>query len=57
MKAYYEIGFTGPIRPDHVPTMVGETNDNPSYGLLGNLFAIGYMRGLMQAADAETSKR
>jgi len=57
MKAYYEIGFTGPIRPDHVPTMVGETNDNPSYGLLGNLFAIGYMRGLMQAADAETSGR
>lgn len=55
MKAYYETGFTGPIRVDHVPTMVGEDNTNPSYGLLGNLFAIGYMRGLMEAADKEVN--
>ena len=53
MKTYYELGFDGPIRPDHVPTMVDEDNTNPSYGLLGNLFAIGYMRGLMEAADSE----
>jgi mannonate dehydratase len=55
MKAYYELGFTGPIRPDHVPTLTNEDNSNPSYGLLGNLFAIGYMRGLMQAADDEVN--
>ena len=55
MKTYYELGFDGPIRPDHVPTMVNEDNSNPSYGLLGNLFAIGYMRGLMEAADAEVN--
>ena len=55
MRTYYEIGFNGPIRPDHVPTMVNEDNTNPSYGLLGNLFAIGYMRGLMEAADAEVN--
>ena len=55
MKTYYELGFEGPIRPDHVPTMVNEDNANPSYGILGNLFAIGYMRGLMEAADQEVN--
>ncbi|QNF32115.1 mannonate dehydratase [Adhaeribacter swui] len=49
MKAYYEIGFKGAIRPDHVPTMAGEQNTHPGYMTLGNLFAIGYMRGLMES--------
>jgi len=51
MKAYYDVGFDGPIRPDHVPTMAGEDNSKPSYGTLGNLFAVGYMRGLMEAIE------
>jgi len=46
MRAYAEIGFDGPLRPDHVPTMFGESNDNPSYGALGRIFALGYIRGL-----------
>ncbi len=37
------------IRPDHTPTMAGERNDNPGYAMQGNLFAIGYMKGLMDA--------
>lgn len=37
------------IRPDHTPTMDGEENDNPGYAMQGNLFAIGYMKGLMDA--------
>ncbi len=49
MKAYYEIGFRGPIRPDHVPTMAGDSNDHPGYSTLGAQFAFGYMRGLMEA--------
>ena len=49
MKAYYDIGFTGPIRPDHVPTMAGDSNEHPGYSNIGSLFAFGYMRGLMQA--------
>lgn len=49
MKAYYDIGFTGPIRPDHVPTMAGDSNDHAGYSNIGSLFAFGYMRGLMQA--------
>lgn len=49
MRAYSEIGFSGPMRPDHVPSMAGETNERPGYGTLGRLFAIGYIRGLEQA--------
>jgi len=51
MKMYYEIGFDGIARPDHVPTMAGEDNSNPSYGILGNLFAVGYIKGLMEACE------
>lgn len=50
MRAYAEIGFAGPMRPDHVPTMYGETNARPGYETLGRLFAIGYIRGVEQAA-------
>ncbi len=49
MQAYHEIGFTGPMRPDHVPQLVGEEDGPPGYTMLGRLFAYGYMRGLMQA--------
>ncbi|SFW71528.1 mannonate dehydratase [Sinomicrobium oceani] len=53
MKAYYDIGFRGPIRPDHVPTMAGEKNTRAGYMDLGNLFAIGYMRGLAESVSKE----
>lgn len=49
MRAYAEVGFDGPVRPDHVPTLLGEDNSKPSYGVLGNLFAVGYMKGLAEA--------
>ena len=51
MKAYYAIGFTGPIRPDHVPTMAGDSNQHPGYSTIGTLYALGYMRGLMEAVS------
>jgi len=53
MRAYVDIGFDGPMRPDHVPTMEGDANDTPSYTDRGRLFAIGYMKGLLQAVMAE----
>jgi mannonate dehydratase len=49
MRAYREIGFDGPIRPDHVPQMVGEDDGEPGYTMLGRLFAYGYIRGLLDA--------
>lgn len=51
MEAYEEVGFDGPMRPDHVPTMVGESNRNPGYQTKARLFAIGYMRGLLEGVD------
>lgn len=42
-----EVGFKGPIRPDHVPQLEGESNDHPGYTMLGRLFAFGYIRGLI----------
>ncbi|MGD0200483.1 MAG: mannonate dehydratase [Bryobacteraceae bacterium] len=49
LKVYYESGFDGPMRPDHVPAMEGEANDTPGYTMLGRLFAIGYIKGLLDA--------
>ena len=51
MAAYREVGFTGPMRPDHVPQLIGEEDGEPGYTMLGRLFAYGYMRGLMQATE------
>lgn len=53
MNAYHEAGIDCPIRPDHVPTLAGETNEYPGYHMLGRLWAVGYMRGLMQAVESQ----
>lgn len=55
MKLYHELGFDGCMRPDHVPTMYGDDNAMPSYAINGNLFATGYMYGLMEAIEKETA--
>jgi mannonate dehydratase len=49
MQAYRDIGYEGVLRPDHVPTMEGDSNDNPAYSSTGRLFAIGYIKGLREA--------
>jgi mannonate dehydratase len=49
MRAYCDIGFDGVCRPDHVPTMEGDSNENAGYSSIGRLFAIGYLKGLQQA--------
>lgn len=49
MKAYIDTGFKGPLRPDHVPTMAGDSNANPGYSALGSLYAAGYIRGLIES--------
>lgn len=56
MQAYYDIGFKGPIRPDHVPTMAGDSNDFPGYSTIGSLFAWGYIKGLMEAVTKSKNK-
>lgn len=53
MKTYYEVGFDGVIRPDHVPTMYADQVNEQGYGINGNLFATGYMMGMMEAIEKE----
>ena len=52
MKAYRDIGFDGVLRPDHVPTVEGDSNANAGYSNFGRLYAIGYIRGLREAVYA-----
>ena len=49
LKVYHENGFDGPMRPDHAPTMEGESNETPGYAIQGRMFAIGYMKGILDA--------
>jgi mannonate dehydratase len=55
MRAYREVGFDGPVRPDHVPQMLGEDDGEPGYTMLGRLFAYGYIRGMMHATEGHHS--
>ena len=52
MQAYDDVGFDGPMRPDHAPTMEGESNDRPGYMVRGQIFAVGYMQGLLASIRA-----
>jgi mannonate dehydratase len=53
MRAYKDIGFKGVLRPDHVPTVEGDSNEHAGYSSFGRLYAIGYIRGLRQAVYAQ----
>jgi mannonate dehydratase len=51
IEAYRNIGFDGPIRPDHVPKMLNEADREETmsgYTDMGRLFAIGYIKGLLE---------
>lgn len=57
LRLYDEVGFKGALRVDHVPAMTGEgegrglsTHQSAGYEAQGRLYAIGYVRGLMEAA-------
>jgi mannonate dehydratase len=52
-RAYQNAGINVPIRSDHVPTMAGESNASHGYEMKGNLFGIGYMKGIMEALKIE----
>jgi mannonate dehydratase len=51
LKLYHDVGFRGPIRPDHAPTLAGEDNRSPGYAMQGKVFAIGYIKGIAQALN------
>jgi mannonate dehydratase len=49
LQIYTRSGFTGPIRPDHAPTIEGDANDRPGYAFGGKVLAFGYMKGILEA--------
>lgn len=49
MRVYKENGVNAPIRVDHVPTMAGEVSTLPGYDAMGRLFAIGYLKGILDS--------
>lgn len=49
LRIYQEQGYHGPVRVDHVPTMAGESNSVPGYAHVGRLYAVGYLKGLLDA--------
>lgn len=51
MRAYVEAGINVPVRVDHVPTLAGEASSLPGYDALGRMFAIGYLKGILDAVD------
>ena len=53
MKLYKKCGIDVPIRVDHVPTMLGEKSNVAGYDALGRLFAIGYLKGIIDCCEQE----
>lgn len=51
MRAYRDVGFEGVARPDHFPQMTYQDFKDEHY--IERLFAIGYMKGLMEAVHSE----
>ena len=54
MKAFYEVGFEGPMRPDHAPTMEFDnriSTGTSAYRVLGKVLGIGYMKGLAESIE------
>jgi len=49
IRLYKSIHSDVPLRSDHVPTMAGESNAHFGYEMKGNLFGIGYIKGLLDA--------
>ena len=55
VKALYEIGFDGPIRPDHGRMIWGEVA-MPGYGLYDRALGAAYINGLWEAIDKATKR-
>lgn len=50
LRLYAALGFSGPIRVDHVPSLAGEEDLPHGYAYVGRLFALGYMKGILDSA-------
>ena len=55
MKALYEIGFDGPIRPDH-GRMIWDEVAMPGYGLYDRALGATYLNGLWEAIEKSSQR-
>ena len=55
MKALYDIGFDGIMRPDHGRMIWGE-KAMPGYGLYDRALGAMYLQGLWEAIDKNTKQ-
>ena len=53
IRLYKKCGIDVPIRVDHVPLMAGEKEGTAGYTALGRLFAIGYLKGILESTESE----
>jgi mannonate dehydratase len=51
MRALRDVGYTGPMRPDHGRMIWGETG-RPGYGLYDRALGAMYLQGLWEAVSA-----
>lgn len=56
MKALYEIGFDGPVRPDHGRAIWGEVA-MPGYGLYDRALGATYLNGLIEAIEKSSKEK
>ena len=56
MKALYDIGFDGPIRPDH-GRMIWDEVAMPGYGLYDRALGATYLNGLWEAIDKSQTRK
>lgn len=49
IRLYKELNIDVPIRVDHVPTLKGEDTAVAGYAAMGRLYAIGYLKGLLES--------
>ncbi|MCL2264869.1 MAG: mannonate dehydratase [Treponema sp.] len=55
MKTFFDIGFEGPVRPDHGRNIWGETAI-PGYGLYDRALGLSYLNGLLEAITKSAGK-
>ena len=53
MKELRKVGFDGLLIPDHIPAIDGDGEKSHDMRRAGTSLSIGYIRGLMQAANSE----
>lgn len=51
IRLYRSCNVEVPIRVDHVPLMAGEQQGTAGYTAVGRLYAIGYLKGLLQGGE------